>query len=82
MRLKDAKVGEIYDVQDIQFCDGCELENDSCEILGLMERGLIPGSQLKVISKKLGMYELNIDGTHLIIRESQAVKFNIILDER
>ena len=79
MRLKDSEIGKVYDVKDITFCDDCVHDGGSCEMLGLMERGLVPGSQLKVISKKLGMYELSIDGTHLIIRESDAIKYNIEL---
>lgn len=78
MKLKEAKLRKLYRIKNIELCTPCELKNDdSCMILGLMARGLVPGADLIVVSKKLGMYELKIDGTHIIIRQPNAEKFNI-----
>lgn len=78
MKLKDAKLRQLYKVKHIELCEPCDLKDDgSCMILSLMTRGLVPGSDLMVVSKKLGMYELKIDGTHIIIRQPNAEKFNI-----
>ena len=81
MKLLDAKVGMTYTVKDIQLCEPCDIVNkDSCMILSLMERGMVPGSVLKVKSKKLGMYELLIDGSHFIVRQPEMEKYNIVLE--
>lgn len=81
MKLVDAKIGKLYKVKDIQLCDPCDIsDSKNCMILSLMERGLIPGSTLKVMSKKLGMYEVNIDGTHLIVRQPEMEKYNIVIE--
>lgn len=77
MKLKDAVIGKEYLVLDIQLCDDCVNEEGQCMILGLMTRGLVPGSLLTVVSKKLGLYELNIDGSHMAIRQPDAERFNI-----
>lgn len=81
MKLVDAEIGKLYEVKDIQLCDPCDLsDSKSCMILSLMEKGLVPGSSLKVISKKLGMYELNIDGSHFIVRKPEMEKYNIVIE--
>ena len=77
MKLKDAKIGKEYKVLDIQFCDDCYTEDRPCMILGLMERGLVPGSILEVVKKDLGLYYLRIDNSSLVIRKPEAEKFNI-----
>jgi Fe2+ transport system protein FeoA len=77
MKLKDAEIGKVYEVNDIQFCDDCHTEGQSCMILGLMERGLVPGSTLEVLKKDLGLYHLRIDDTSIVIRKPEAEKFNI-----
>lgn len=77
MRLKDAVIGKEYTILDIQLCDGCDIVEGGCTVLSLMDKGLIPGESLKVVSKKLGMYELMIGSTHLIIRKPEIEKFNI-----
>lgn len=77
MRLTDAVIGKEYLVLDIQLCDDCVNDENQCMILGLMTRGLVPGSLLTVVSKKLGMYELKIDETHMVIRQLDAERFNI-----
>jgi Fe2+ transport system protein FeoA len=81
MKLLDAKVGIPYLVKDIQLCDPCDLSHvGSCMILSLMDRGLVPGSTLEVKSKKLGMYELLIDGAHFIVRQPEMEKYNIEIE--
>ena len=77
MKLKDAKIGKEYEVLDISLCDDCPLDESPCSILGLMERGLVPGSTLEVVKKDLGLYYLKIDGTSIVIRKPEAEKFNI-----
>ena len=78
MKLTDAIIGKRYTVKDIQLCQPCDFsDRESCMILSLMDRGLVPGSMIRVISKKLGMYELDIDGTHIIVRQPSLEKFNI-----
>ena len=37
MKLREAKIGKSYNVTDIQFCDDCKVEDQSCMILSLME---------------------------------------------
>jgi Fe2+ transport system protein FeoA len=81
MKLLDAKVNKLYIVKDIQLCDPCNfLDSKSCMILSLMEKGLVPGSTLEVKSKKLGMYELLIDGSHFIVRQPEMEKYNIEIE--
>lgn len=77
MKLKDAIIGKLYTVLDIQFCDDCTLEDNSCMLLSLMEKGLVPGSQLQVIKKDLGLYYLKVDDGSFLIRKPEAEKFNI-----
>jgi len=77
MKLQEFRVGKKYIVKDIRFCDDCPLESDGCTILSLMERGLVRGSELTLMSIKLGMYELLIDNSHILIREDEGYKFNI-----
>jgi Fe2+ transport system protein FeoA len=77
MKLKDAEIGKVYEVLDIQFCDDCHTEGQPCMLLGLMERGLVPGSSLEVVKKDLGLYHLRIDDASIIIRKPEAEKFNI-----
>ena len=80
MKLGDIQIGKKNIVKSINFCDDCPLTNDECMILSLMEKGLVPGSELIILSKKLGMYELSIDGTHLLVREESAKSFNIEIE--
>ena len=77
MKLKEAVIGKTYNVTDIQFCDDCTVEDNSCMILSLMEKGLVPGSQLQVIKKDLGLYYLKVDDGSFLIRKPEAEKFNI-----
>ena len=77
MKLQDFKVGKDYIVKDISLCDDCAYDDKSCTILGLMERGLVPGSNLTLESDTLGLYQLNVDGTIIAIRKSEGWKFNI-----
>jgi len=77
MRLEDFKIGKDYIVKNIGLCDDCPHDEKSCTILGLMERGLVPGSNLNLISDSLGLYQLNVDGTLIAIRKSEGWKFNI-----
>lgn len=77
MKLEDFEVGKDYIVKDIQFCDDCALENSDCTILGLMERGLVPGADVTLVSDSLGLYLLNVDGTNIVIRKAEGWKFNI-----
>ena len=81
MKLIDAKIGKLYKVKDIKLCDPCDMsDSNTCIILSLMEKGLVPGSSLKVVSRKLGMYEIYIDETHLIVRQPEMEKYNIIIE--
>lgn len=77
MKLKDAVVGKVYEVNDINFCDDCHTQDNVCMILSLMERGLVPGSTLEVVQKHLGLYHLRIDDTSIVIRKPEAERFNI-----
>jgi Fe2+ transport system protein FeoA len=77
MKLKDAKIGKTYHVTDIHFCDDCTSTDNSCMILSLMEKGLVPGTELEVIKKDLGLYYLRIDDGSFVIRKPEAEKFNI-----
>ena len=77
MRLKDLEIGKQYTLTDIQFCDDCALENNTCTILGLMERGMIPGANVTIVSDTLGLYKLNIDSTQIVIRKPEAERFKI-----
>lgn len=76
MTLKESKLNHLYKVKNISFCTPCDMTNN-CMILSLMDRGLVPGSELTIISKKLGMYELKIDNTHIVIRKPDAELFDI-----
>ena len=81
MKILDAKIGIPYLVKDIQLCDPCDFSDmSSCMILSLMDRGLVPGSTFEVKSKKLGMYELLIDGAHFIVRQPEMEKYNIEIE--
>jgi len=77
MKLQDFEVGKDYIVKNISLCDDCVFDEKSCTILGLMERGLVPGSNLNLISDTLGLYQLNVDGTNIAIRKSEGWKFII-----
>lgn len=77
MKLREAKIGKSYNVTDIQFCDDCKVEDQSCMILSLMEKGLVPGAELEVIKKDLGLYYLRIDDGSFVIRKPEAERFNI-----
>ena len=77
MKLQDFEVGKDYIVKNISLCDDCVFDEKSCTILGLMERGLVPGSNLNLISDTLGLYQLNVDGTIIAIRKSEGWKFHI-----
>ena len=77
MKLQDFEVGKDYIVKDISLCDDCVFDDKSCTILGLMERGLVPGSTLNLTSDTLGLYQLDVDGTLIAIRKSEGWKFNI-----
>lgn len=77
MRLKDLEIGKQYTLTDIQFCDDCGLENNTCTILGLMERGMVPGANVTIVSDTLGLYKLNIDSTQIVIRKPEAERFKI-----
>lgn len=76
MKLKEFQINHLYKVKNIELCTPCDMTNN-CMILSLMDRGLVPDSELTIISKKLGMYELNIDGTHIVIRKPDAELFDI-----
>lgn len=77
MKLKDTKIGKTYHVTDVEFCNDCTVEDGSCMILSLMEKGLVPGCELEVIKKDLGLYYLRIDDGSFVIRQPEAERFNI-----
>ena len=77
MKLKEAKIRKTYHVKDIHFCNDCTSSDNSCMILSLMEKGLVPGAKLQVLKKDLGLYYLKIDDGSFLIRKPEAEKFNI-----
>lgn len=77
MKLKEAEVGKVYTVNDIHFCKDCTADDGSCMILSLMEKGLVPGSDIQVIKKDLGLYYLRIEDSSFVIRKPEAEKFDI-----
>ena len=77
MKLKEAKIRTTYHVSDIHFCDDCTAIDNSCMILSLMEKGLVPGAEIEVIKKDLGLYYLRIDDSSFVIRKPEAERFNI-----
>jgi Fe2+ transport system protein FeoA len=77
VKLKEAKIGKTYHVRDIHFCDECTSTDNSCMILSLMEKGLVPGAELEVLKKELGLYYLRINEGSFFIRKPEAEKFNI-----
>lgn len=80
MKLKNAEVGKVYNVTNIEFCTDCPLTDDSCMILSLMQKGMVPGCELEVIKKQLGLYHIRIDDSSFIIRKPEAEKFNIFVE--
>lgn len=77
MNLDTIEIRKKYIIKDITLCDDCLLQFDECTVLSLMERGLVPGVEFEILSKKLGLYELMIDGTHILIREDSIKSFDI-----
>lgn len=77
MKLKDTKIGKTYHVTEVQFCDDCSVTEGKCMILSLMEKGLVPGCELEVIKKDLGLYYIRIDESSFVIRKPEVEKFNI-----
>ena len=78
MKLKEAKLRKTYNVTDIQFCNDCtSIDHGSCMILSLMEKGLVPGCELEVLQKDLGLYRIRIDDGTFVIRRPEAERFNI-----
>lgn len=77
MKLKNAEIGKVYEVNNINLCDDCVSTDNSCMILSLMEKGLVPGAQLEVIKKDLGLYYLKIDNGSFVMRQPEAERFNI-----
>lgn len=80
MKLRDTEIGKSYQVTDITFCDECTVEEGTCMILSLMEKGLVPGCELEVIKKDLGLYHIRIDDSAFVIRKPEAERFNIELE--
>lgn len=80
MDISKAELNLKYKILDIDICESCTYEHNSCHMISLMEKGFVPHSTFSIISKKLGMYELLIDGTHLIMRQSDFDSLNITIE--
>ena len=78
MKLLEAEIGKYYTIDSVDFCNDCKLDVNSCEVLSIMERGLVPDSKIKIISKKFGMIQLQIDSSiPLVIRNESFKRLNI-----
>ena len=52
---------EWFEIDKVEFCDGCKMEREKCYVLGLTEKGLLPGTRFRVIQELNGLAMIETD---------------------
>jgi hypothetical protein len=46
---------EWLEIDDVEFCDGCKMEREKCYVLGLTEKGFLPGTRFRILKELNGL---------------------------
>ena len=46
---------EWLEINDVEFCDGCKMEREKCYVLGLTEKGFLPGTRFRILHELNGL---------------------------
>ena len=80
MRLVEGKINKKYIITDVEFCEPCVNQSPNCPVIGLLEKGLLPGMEIEILNKLGGLIHIWVEGSgEFIIREEDTK--NIFIDE-
>jgi hypothetical protein len=43
------------EIDDVEFCNGCKMEREKCYVLGLTEKGFLPGTRFRILHELNGL---------------------------
>jgi hypothetical protein len=46
---------EWLEINNVEFCDGCKMEREKCYVLGLTEKGFLPGTRFRILKELNGL---------------------------
>ena len=70
--LKQAKLNTEYIIKDVNLCEPCVGDSMSCGVVGMMEKGIVPGHSIKLLKKQGGLIWISIEGQdEFIIRDEK-----------
>lgn len=44
-----------YEIEDVEFCEGCKMEMEKCYVLGLTEKGFLAGTRFRIVKELNGI---------------------------
>ena len=79
MKLSEGKKNKIYTISSMEFCEPCLNEQPNCPVVGLMEKGLLPGMEIKIKNRIFDTLHISVEGSgDFVIREEDTK--NIFID--
>lgn len=70
--LKEAKFKTKYEIVDVNLCEPCVGDSMSCGVVGMMEKGIVPGHIIQVLKKQGGLVWVSIEGQgEFILRDDK-----------
>ena len=60
--LKEAKSKTQYEIVDVNLCEPCVGDSMSCGVVGMMEKGIVPGHLIEVRKRQGGLVWISIEG--------------------
>jgi len=43
------------EIDDVEFCEGCKMDREKCYVLGLTEKGFLPGTRFRILHELNGL---------------------------
>jgi hypothetical protein len=78
--LSEGKINKKYKISSVEFCEPCLIQQPNCPIVGLMEKGLLPKTEIKIKNKLGGLIHIWVEGSgEYIVREEDTK--NIFINE-
>lgn len=79
MKLAEGKEHIRYTISSMEFCEPCINQSPNCPVIGLLEKGLLPGMEIEIRNKLGGLIHIWVEGSgEFVIREEDTK--NIFID--
>lgn len=81
INLKEAKLKTQYEIVDVNLCEPCVGDSMSCGVVGMMEKGIVPGHLIEVRKRQGGLVWVSIEGQgDFILRDDKLDQIFISRD--